>query len=133
MWYYGMRLRGFSPGCQPKEGFLQRFDDFSGKYWDILEYSRPLTETELSDYELDEIKENNLWGQTEVCPFCESESFHPFYDAEKRGYITKCSVCGREIFLCDACLHADDNNQEQKCDWKETGRVCKCFRGTIIR
>ena len=50
---YGMRLRGFSPGCQPKEGFVERQDDESGKYHDILIYDRPLTDKELADYELD--------------------------------------------------------------------------------
>ena len=52
---YGMRLRGFSPGCQPKDGLVQRHDDTTGKYYDILEYNRKLTEKEIRDYELDEI------------------------------------------------------------------------------
>ena len=50
---YGMRLRGFSPGCQPKEGFLRREDDNMGDYYDIIVYDRPLAEDELRDYELD--------------------------------------------------------------------------------
>ena len=54
---YGMRLRGFSPGCQPKEGFLYREDDTSGKYYDLLTYSRKLSDKELSDYELDYLGE----------------------------------------------------------------------------
>ena len=49
---YGMRLRGFSPGCQPKKGLVRR-EDAGTRYHDILVYSRPLTEEELSDYELD--------------------------------------------------------------------------------
>lgn len=49
---YGMRLRGFSIGCQPK-GVLDREDDATGKYYDILVYDRKLTEKELEDYELD--------------------------------------------------------------------------------
>lgn len=52
---YGMRLRGCSPGCQPKEGFLRREDDNMGDYYDIVVYNRPLTEDELRDYELDAI------------------------------------------------------------------------------
>lgn len=52
---YGMRLRGFSPGCQPREGLLYGEDDISGKYWDILVYDRKLTEKELSEYDLEEI------------------------------------------------------------------------------
>lgn len=50
---YGMRLRGFSIGCQPKTGFIERTDDVSGRYYDILAYDRRLTEQELEDYELD--------------------------------------------------------------------------------
>lgn len=54
---YGMRLRGFSIGCQPREGFYDREDDPTGKYWDILTYSRKLTDKELQEYELDYIGE----------------------------------------------------------------------------
>lgn len=53
---YGMRLRGFSPGCQPKNGLIERKDDPSGKYWDILVYSRELTDEEVKSYELDRIQ-----------------------------------------------------------------------------
>lgn len=51
---YGMRLRGYSPGCQPK-GAVLREDDPSGKYYDIIIYDRRLTEKEVADYELDEL------------------------------------------------------------------------------
>lgn len=50
---YGMRLRGYSPGCQPKEGFLMRLDDPKGKYFDLLSYNRELSFEEMRDYELD--------------------------------------------------------------------------------
>ena len=50
---YGMRLRGFSPGAQPKDGFLDREDDPLGDYWDILIYSRRLTDQETKDYDFD--------------------------------------------------------------------------------
>lgn len=53
---YGMRLRGFSPGCQPMSGLLGREDDISGRYHDIIVYDRELTEKELSDYELDKLE-----------------------------------------------------------------------------
>lgn len=52
---YGMRLRGFSPMCQPMRGFIERLDDQTGRYYDILVYDRKLTERELSSYELDEL------------------------------------------------------------------------------
>lgn len=53
--FYGMRLRGFSPGCQPTKGFVERLDDNTGKYHDILVYDRKLTAKEQVDYELDEL------------------------------------------------------------------------------
>ena len=52
---YGMRLRGFSPGCQPMDGFVERQDDETGKYWDILVYSRELTDDEVRHYSLDRL------------------------------------------------------------------------------
>lgn len=48
---YGMRLRGFSPFCQPKDGFVERRD--STKYHDLIVYNRKLTDEELWAYELD--------------------------------------------------------------------------------
>ena len=50
---YGMRIRGFSIGCQPKQGFWEREDDTTGQYWDIISYTRELTEKEVREYELD--------------------------------------------------------------------------------
>ena len=52
---YGMRLRGFSIGCQPMDGLIERLDDKSGLYHDILAYNRQLTDKECEDYELDRI------------------------------------------------------------------------------
>ena len=40
---YGMRMRGFSVGCQPKEGFVERVDDISDNFYDILIYNRKLS------------------------------------------------------------------------------------------
>ena len=53
---YGMRLRGYSPGCQPKDGLISHLDSPYKEYYDILIYDRPLTEKESRDYELDEIR-----------------------------------------------------------------------------
>lgn len=53
LYKYGMRLRGFSLGCQPMNGFVERQDDTTRKYHDILLYNRQLTEEELKNYELD--------------------------------------------------------------------------------
>lgn len=53
MFIYGMRLRGFSLGCQPKDGFVERTDDATGRYYDLLIYDRQLSDKECHDYELD--------------------------------------------------------------------------------
>lgn len=53
VWRYGMRLRGFSIGCQPMDGLQERQDDPDGRYHDLLVYSRSLTDEELKRYELD--------------------------------------------------------------------------------
>ena len=52
---YGMRLRGFSLGCQPMKGLIERQDDPTGRYHDILIYDRELTEQEVRNYELDKL------------------------------------------------------------------------------
>lgn len=54
---YGMRLRGFSIGCQPMKGLVSAKDDESGLYYSILTYERELSEDEVRDYELDKIGE----------------------------------------------------------------------------
>lgn len=53
---YGMRARGCSPGAQPKDGFIDREDDPLGEYHDVISYSRRLTDQELTDYELDDLR-----------------------------------------------------------------------------
>lgn len=55
---YGMRLRGFSIDCQPRNVY-KRVDDETGKYHDIIIYTRKLTDKEVSDYELDYLGEAN--------------------------------------------------------------------------
>ncbi len=49
---YGMLYRGFSVGAQPMEGLVERRDDTTGIYFDVLVYSRPLTGRERYDYDL---------------------------------------------------------------------------------
>lgn len=58
MYLYGMRLRGFAPMCQPMNGFVERLDDTSGKYHDLLVYNRELEPAELRAYELDYLGEH---------------------------------------------------------------------------
>ena len=57
LYKYGMRLRGFSIGCQPMDGLVRREDDPTGRYHNILIYDRQLTEQELKDHELDYLGE----------------------------------------------------------------------------
>ena len=58
LYKYGMRLRGFSIGCQPR-GVYKRVDDETGKYHDIIIYARKLTDKEVNDYELDYLGESD--------------------------------------------------------------------------
>lgn len=59
---YGMRLRGFAPGCQPMDGLVEAQEgrcmgDSRMRYHNILLYNRKLTEDEIRDYELDDLNE----------------------------------------------------------------------------
>jgi hypothetical protein len=72
----------------------------------------------------------------ECCPHCGGENVWENLDAVKCGYVATCQYCGKKIFLCDECYHADDNPY-MKCDWhpifvngKEVGG--ECFRGIIF-
>ena len=53
---YGMRLRGASPGAQPKgfEIVTERYKSLGGsRYYDILRSDRLLTDDEQNQYDLD--------------------------------------------------------------------------------
>ena len=78
------------------------------------------------------LKENNYFEAVEVCEHCESENVYPMWDADIKGYMVKCQHCGKEIMLCDACIHAEDglNKNSCGCDWHKTECGGKCFRGT---
>ena len=57
---YGMRLRGFSIGCQPLEGFVAADDDCLDEYYSILLYNRKLTDEETKNYDLDYLGKRRL-------------------------------------------------------------------------
>ena len=57
LYIYGMRLRGFSIGCQPMNGFVKRLDPPKGKYWDLIAYNRKLDEREIRAFDLDFVRE----------------------------------------------------------------------------
>lgn len=74
---YGMRLRGFSIGCQPMNGLIECIDENveenGRKYWSRLLYDRRLTDAELEAYELDYL------GEEWLCDRCgyEGECEYP--------------------------------------------------------
>ena len=49
---YGMRLRGMSPGAQPKEGFYDWQEDHTGTFYNIILYTRELSRDEIIKYDL---------------------------------------------------------------------------------
>ena len=50
---YGMKLRGFAPDAQPRDGWLDTEIDPLEEYWNILVYARKLTDGECARYGLD--------------------------------------------------------------------------------
>jgi len=76
IYVYGMRLRGFAPGCQPMNGYLFRRDDTESsgrKYHDIIAYTRPLTDQEINSYELDPINQARPEAETDQEPKPETQ------------------------------------------------------------
>lgn len=63
----------------------------------------------------------------EVCPYCMGENVYVGIDPVKVKYKMQCQHCGKEIALCDECLHADDN-ETMYCNWHEEGSCGVCFR-----
>lgn len=66
--------------------------------------------------------------EVEICPYCMGENILQ-WDVEKDGYKTNCQHCGKEMMLCDACRHSDDN-EKMMCDWIET---TGCWRDRKIK
>lgn len=66
----------------------------------------------------------------EVCPHCMSENVYPMWDTEVSGFVAVCKHCGKEIFLCDECLHTIlEDGEVHDCDWCQTKCGGKCHRG----
>ena len=57
LYLYGMRARGFSIGCQPKENYHSRYDSCSHRWYDIIAYTEKLTDDDVTQYELDYLGE----------------------------------------------------------------------------
>jgi hypothetical protein len=49
---YGMRERGYGEGNQPIEGFVEKMEDPTEAFWDLLIYERELSEKEIKEYDL---------------------------------------------------------------------------------
>lgn len=56
LYKYGMRLRPYGIGCQPK-GVVMWNDDETVKerYWTVIYYEKPLTEAQCFSYDLDDL------------------------------------------------------------------------------
>lgn len=52
LYVYGMRERGFAPGCQPLDGLVKSISG-NRTYYDLIVYNRRLTDAECRQYELD--------------------------------------------------------------------------------
>lgn len=75
------------------------------------------------------MKAKDYYESVETCPHCDSENVYPMWNVNEKGFVAVCKHCGNEIFLCDECLHMDDNPL-MNCDWCKTDCGGKCFRGT---
>lgn len=71
---------------------------------------------------------NNYFEAVEVCPHCDKENIYPMWNVDVKGFVAICNHCGKEIMLCDECMHRDDN-EDMRCDWCKTSCGGKCFRG----
>lgn len=78
-----------------------------------------------------ELEEKHYYEAIEMCPHCGNESVYPMWDVNVKGYVAICNHCGKEIMLCDECIHAEDelNAHCMGCDWRKTECGGKCFRG----
>lgn len=71
----------------------------------------------------------------ECCPHCENENVYEMPNDSKyikSRFMAVCKCCGKTIFLCDECIHCEDNPFGD-CDWKECdGNGGCCKRGMIM-
>lgn len=81
--------------------------------------------------ELESNNDNVYFEAVEICPDCGCENVYPMWDVNEKGFVAVCKYCGREIFLCDECIHAEDglNDNACSCNWRKTECGGKCFRG----
>ena len=57
VYWYGMKLRGYSIGCQPMNGLVSVRDVIGDVYYNVLIYERKLTNQEVYQYDLEYLGE----------------------------------------------------------------------------
>ncbi len=62
----------------------------------------------------------------ELCPNC-SREVEMLWNTKEDGYKAYCPYCGKELMLCDACLHRDENNSEtdNSCNYDSRSGDCR--------
>ena len=98
LYKYGMRLRGFSIGCQPMNGFVGREDDPTNVYHDIIVYARLLTEKECEQYALDDI--NPTKGIKEMAKVLGNGCLWKGYDESKNCFDKNCPYFDKRNYVC---------------------------------
>lgn len=83
MYYYGMRLRGFSVGCQPMDNLKGAVDVTSDRYHDIIAYTKKLSEKDEYVYDLD-----NVTNATCIVQERADDNFIEEYDSLKEAIET---------------------------------------------
>ena len=53
VYVYGMLVRGFAPGAQPEEGWIDAETDPLDEYKNVIVYSRKLSREECERFDLD--------------------------------------------------------------------------------
>lgn len=82
------------------------------------------------DYDKWFTEQSDYFEAVEVCPYCDSENTYPMREVNKYGYIAECQHCGKRIFLCDECMHSEDN-PTMSCNWHMEDNENVCMRGRI--
>ena len=59
------------------------------------------------------IKKDNFIHQ--YCDNCDNDVIMQ-WDTSVHGFVAYCHFCGERLFLCDACEH--NRNHDNDCDWK---------------
>ena len=72
-----------------------------------------------------------MYETVEVCPYCDNENVYPEWNTDTSGFIAICKHCGKKIFLCDECMHSEDN-PAMRCDCHKEGQLNVCMRGKIF-